>query len=119
MPLLGSPTGEGALSSSAIFDPPSDDYDEIEEDDHNDMLLPLPHLTPMPLIGGSQESDVHGRIYAAQIASIISRQAPSDRRQVVVGLGVDIGPRPNEDLSDDHRKEFLEVVRLTQLCQVW
>lgn len=71
----------------------------------------------MPLIGGCNESDVYGKIYAAQIASLISRQAPSEKRQVVVGLGV--GPAPGKELTEDHRKEFLEVIRLTQLCKVW
>lgn len=115
---MASPIGEGLPPSSAIFDPPSEEYDDTD-DDYNDALLPLPHLTPMPLIGGSQESDIQGRIYAAQIASLIARQSPLDRRQVVVGLGADIGPRPGEEPTQNHRKEFLEVVRLTQLCRVW
>lgn len=73
----------------------------------------------MPLIGGSHEDDIHGRIYATQIASLISREAPSNKCQIVVGLGVDIGPKPGQDLTAEHRKEFLEVIRLTQLCKVW
>lgn len=130
MPLLGSPVGEGLPTSSAIFDPPSNDYDELDDDDHNDSLLPLPHLTPMPLLGGSSSydmSDIQSRIYAAQIASVVARQAPQDRRQVVVGLAADLG-HTKKSSSDDHaslevsqeqRREFLEIVRLVQLCKVW
>lgn len=122
--------GEGLPHSSAIFDPPSTDYDELEDDDHNDSLLPLPHLTPMPLVGGSSSydlSDVQSRIYAAQIASVVARQAPQERRQVVVGLAADLGHAGGkgadfgaaEVVTQEQRREFLEIIRLVQLCRVW
>ncbi|CAN6672544.1 hypothetical protein TRVA0_046S00848 [Trichomonascus vanleenenianus] len=90
-----------------------------EEDSGQDMLTPLPHLTPMPLVGGGGDRDVAGKLYAAIVASLVSRQAPQEKRKVMVALGPGVGPRPDEDITKNHRKELLEVVRLVQQCRVW
>lgn len=121
VPLLASPVPSHILSlpGSGLGSYHGDDDDNYDDQGGMDEFLPLPHLTPMPLIGGSQEDDIQGRIYATQIASMIARQAPEDRRIVVVGLGPDIGPRPGQDVELSHRKEFLQVIKLAQECRVW
>ncbi|ANB14375.1 hypothetical protein AWJ20_1963 [Sugiyamaella lignohabitans] len=94
---------------------------ENRDDDGNpeNDLLPLSHLTPMPLVGGSSDHDVQGRLYASMIASIVSRQSPDENRTVLVGLGTSIGPRPDEEITIEHRKQLLEIVKLVQECRVW
>uniref|UniRef100_A0A060SXD5 ARAD1A08514p n=1 Tax=Blastobotrys adeninivorans TaxID=409370 RepID=A0A060SXD5_BLAAD len=81
-------------------------------------MFPLPHLTPMPLIG-ADSNDIQGRLYASQVASTISRQSPEEKRTVVIGLGPDIGPRVDEPITAHHRKQLVEVIRLVEQCRVW
>ncbi|KAA8905658.1 hypothetical protein TRICI_005264 [Trichomonascus ciferrii] len=81
-------------------------------------LFPLPHLTPVPLIG-SDIDDTSGRLYSTLIASMISRQSPEENRTVVVGLAGDIGPREGASVTKDHRKELLDIIKLVQQCKVW
>lgn len=81
-------------------------------------LLPLPHLTPIPMMGVGP-NDIQARLYATLISSIISRQSPEDTRKVVVCLGVDIGPQAEAEVTDNDRKELLEVVKLVEQCRVW
>lgn len=85
-------------------------------------FMALPHLTPMPLIGGGSAAASDwdtGSLYSAQIASMVAKQAPEDRRVVVVGLGPELGPRPGQELDVRHRREFLEVVKLVEAARVW
>ena len=54
-----------------------------------DELLPLTHLTPRTLLGGSNaERENIGRLYAAQIASAIATKNPDESRTVLIGFGL-------------------------------
>lgn len=54
-----------------------------------DGLLPLTHLTPHTLLGGSNsERETIGQLYATQIASAIVTKNPDEKRIVVVGFGL-------------------------------
>ena len=54
-----------------------------------DMLLPLAHLTPKTLLGGSTpERETMGQLYASQIASAIILNHPEENRTLVIGLGL-------------------------------
>lgn len=127
VPLLASPVPThliNPMSSSAYTSGGGGgDYDDdgnfVEDAQDDTSFLPLPYLTPMPLLGASTAETDWGSIYAAQIASLVARQAPEDRRIVVVGLGPDVGPRPGQEVEMEHRKEFLEVVKLVEASRVW
>ncbi|KAL8964497.1 MAG: hypothetical protein Q9197_006906 [Variospora fuerteventurae] len=54
-----------------------------------DSLLPMTHLTPKTLLGGSNpQRETIGQLYATQIASIIATKNPHEKRTVLVGLGL-------------------------------
>ena len=60
----------------------------LSADPDEDGLLPLTHLTPHTLLGGSNaERESIGRLYAAQIASAIATKNPDERRTVLIGFG--------------------------------
>jgi len=55
----------------------------------DDSLLPMAHLSPKTLLGGStSERDTVGQLYATQIASAIVTRNPGERRTVLLGLGL-------------------------------
>lgn len=55
----------------------------------DDSLLPMPHLTPKTLLGGSTvERETTGQLYATQIASAIATRNPQEKRTVLIGLGL-------------------------------
>lgn len=111
VPLLASPV---SYEHTISFD---EDYDGMENNMVDDDFMPLPHLTPMSLLGGD---DSLGNIYAVQIASMISRQSPEDRRMVIVGIGPELGTNSNEgNITLHHRKQYLEVMKLVQTSRVW
>ncbi|KAK7206808.1 hypothetical protein BZA70DRAFT_115206 [Myxozyma melibiosi] len=85
------------------------------EDEYS--LLPLTHLTPTPVLGSSAD-DVEGRIYAVQVASLVSRQSPDERRTVIVGMAA-TKREATEDLDDAHRSLFLDVLAMVAECRVW
>lgn len=117
VPLLAAPVPSHLLGGGGgSYD---DDGNFIEDGAaaDSDDFMPLAHLTPMPLLGHTGEG--LGSIYAAQIASMVARQAPEDRRIVVVGLGPAIGPRPGQDVELEHRKQFLEMIKLVEAARVW
>ncbi|KAL8947636.1 MAG: hypothetical protein Q9222_006108 [Ikaeria aurantiellina] len=75
----------------------------------DDSLLPMTHLTPKTLLGGSnQERETIGQLYAAQIASIIATKNPQDKRTVLVGLGL--------NKSVVNREEFYNTMDLVRQC---
>ena len=54
-----------------------------------DSLLPLPHLSPKILLGGStSERETQGQLYATKIASAIVTRNPEEKRSVLIGLGL-------------------------------
>lgn len=76
-------------------------------DDHS--LLPMAHLTPKTLLGGSNpERETLGQLYATQIASIIATKNPQENRTVVVGLGL--------SKSEASREAFYDTVDLVKKC---
>lgn len=89
------------------------------ENDEDESLFPLPHLTPQALLGAGNSDDIQGQLYSTQIASIVSRQSPDENRTVVVGLASDIGPKENSQITQDHKKELLTIIKLVQECRVW
>ncbi|KAL8895555.1 MAG: hypothetical protein Q9207_008123 [Kuettlingeria erythrocarpa] len=74
-----------------------------------DTLLPMTHLTPKTLLGGSnQERETIGQLYAAQIASIIAAKNPHEKRTVVIGLGL--------SKFEASREVFYDTVDLVRKC---
>ena len=52
-------------------------------------LLPMSHLTPRTLLGGSTSTrETVGQLYATQIASVIATKDPQEKRTIVLGLGL-------------------------------
>lgn len=79
------------------------EYDDDGEDISN---LPLTHLTPMSLVGGSN-ADTLGQIIAVQVASQVVKDSPTEVRTVFVSIG-----RVNQEDYDD-------VLEGVKLCRVW
>lgn len=52
-------------------------------------LLPMPHLTPKTLLGGStSERETVGQLYATRIASAVLTRNPQEHRTILIGLGL-------------------------------
>ncbi|KAL8743991.1 MAG: hypothetical protein Q9190_003711 [Brigantiaea leucoxantha] len=76
---------------------------------HEDSLLPLTHLTPQTLLGGSNaDREIVGQLYATQIANIIATKDPQEDRTVVIGLGL--------RKLDLDREAFYDIVDLVRRC---
>lgn len=101
------------------------DLDQPDADSEALDMMPSSHLDVKPLIGSSSQYDSAGPLFASMIASVVSKQAPAEPRSLVVGLGPHIGPKPGNQNDSDfgitnvHRQQLLEVVRLVQQCRVW
>ena len=77
--------------------------------DDEDGLLPLTHLTPRTLLGGSSsERETIGQLYATQIASAILSKDPGESRTVLLGLGL-MG-------TEVRRESFFDLVELVSSC---
>ena len=75
----------------------------------DDTLLPMPHLTPKTLLGGSStERETMGQLYATQIASVIATKNPQENRTLLVGLGLS-NTRAN-------RETFFDMLDLVTSC---
>jgi proteasome assembly chaperone 3 len=69
--------------------------------------LPATHLTATTLLGGGNEDRENlGRLYAAQIASLLSARNPEDRRTLLLGLGL--------ASVDGGREAFFDMLELVQ-----
>ncbi len=69
-------------------------------------LLPSSHLTPTTLLGGaSEERATVGRLFAAQVASLLARRDPADQRTLVLGMGL-----RGSDAARDTFFDFMELV---------
>ena len=76
---------------------------------NDDSLLPMAHLTPKTLLGGSnQERETVGQLYATQIASIIANKNPHEKRTVLIGLGL--------SKSEASREAFYDTIDLVKRC---
>lgn len=77
--------------------------------DDTDSLLPLAHLSPKTLLGGStSERETVGQLYATQIASAIVTKNPEEKRTVLVGLGL--------SKFEARRELFYDTVDLVMKC---
>ncbi|KAA8911112.1 hypothetical protein FN846DRAFT_897764 [Sphaerosporella brunnea] len=82
---------------------------EASSVDDEDSLLPLPHLTPRTLLGGTiPEREATGQLLAVQLASIITKKNKDEGRMVVCGLGI--------HSAELDQQSFLEVVELVGRC---
>ena len=72
-------------------------------------LLPMAHLSPKVLLGGStSERETVGQLYATQIASAIFTKNPEEKRVVLVGLGL--------SKFEARREDFYDTVDLVMKC---
>ncbi|KAL9130107.1 MAG: hypothetical protein Q9217_001623 [Psora testacea] len=56
---------------------------------YDDALLPMAHLTPKTLLGGSNtDRATVGQLYATQIATAILTRNPDEKRALLVGIGL-------------------------------
>ncbi|OQE43095.1 hypothetical protein PENCOP_c003G07578 [Penicillium coprophilum] len=75
----------------------------------DDALLPLKSLTTTTLLGGySPGQDTTGQLLARQIATAIAMKTPSEKRLLLVGLGL--------DKSTADRDSFFAIVDLVLHC---
>lgn len=94
--------------------------DVAEESDMH--LMPASNLSVKPLIGSSSLYDSAGPIFASMVASVVSKQSPTESRSIIVGLGPSLGPKPGSEdfrITKTHRMQLLEIVKLVQQCRVW
>lgn len=76
----------------------------------DDSLLPLPGLTATSLLGGHAPGlDTVGQLLARQIATSIAMKSPSEKRLLVVGLGL----RP---IKGDEQEIFFGLSDLVLRC---
>ena len=77
--------------------------------DDEDALLPMAHLSPKTLLGGSTpERETMGQLYATQIATAIITRNPEEKRTVLLGLGL--------SKSEARREVFYDIVDLVVKC---
>lgn len=83
--------------------------DEDEGEVFDDSLLPLPHLTPVTLLGGADETrEQTGQLLAVQIASAITSRNKEEGRMVTVGLGL--------KQKEMDQRSFMEILELVGRC---
>ena len=76
---------------------------------NDDALLPMAHLSPRTLLGGStSDREIVGQLYATQIASAIITRNPEEKRTVLVGLGL--------SKFEAGREVFYDTVDLVMKC---
>ena len=74
-----------------------------------DDFLPLSHLTPNNLLGGSTpERETAGQLYATQIASTIVLKNPEEHRSIIIGLGL--------GKIETTQEQFFEILGLVSRC---
>ncbi|KAI5803208.1 hypothetical protein EDC01DRAFT_612156 [Geopyxis carbonaria] len=72
-------------------------------------LLPLTHLTPITLLGGThKEHEASGQLIAVQLASAISSKRKDESRMLLCGLGM--------VLTEFDQQSFLELLELAIQC---
>jgi proteasome assembly chaperone 3 len=82
---------------------------EASSVDDEDSILPLPHLTPRTLLGGTvPEREATGQLIAVQLASIITSKDKDEGRMIVCGLGL--------KSAELDQQGFLELVELVGRC---
>jgi proteasome assembly chaperone 3 len=77
------------------------------------------HLNPRFLLGSA--NDARGEIaqlYAVQIASLVVRQSPDERRTLLIGVGLK-GKLAADYDSDEARALIREVLEMVDTCRIW
>ncbi|TGZ82912.1 hypothetical protein EX30DRAFT_328792 [Ascodesmis nigricans] len=98
---VGLDAAHRVLTDNAVEDGANDDFD--------DSLLPLPHLTPVTLLGGTDEKrEATGQLLTVQIASLISARNKDESRMVTVGLGLGV--------KELDQQAFMEILELVGKC---
>lgn len=81
----------------------------LDNGDDDNSLLPLTHLTPTTLLGGTvPEREATGQLIAVQLASIITARNKDEGRMVMLGLGL--------KAAELDQQSFLELVGLVGRC---
>jgi hypothetical protein len=91
----------------------------LPDEDEEGMQNTPPHLNPRFLLGSS--SDPRGEIaqlYAVQIATLVVKQNPQERRTLLVGVGLK-GKIASNYESEEARALILGVLDLAGECRVW
>ena len=74
-----------------------------------DKLLPLSELTATSILGGhALGQDTFGQLFARQIATAIAIKSPTEKRLLVVGLGL--------GTIDTNRDTFFAILDLVLQC---
>ena len=74
-----------------------------------DDMLPTPHLTATSLLGNStQERETIGKLYAAQIASMLATKSPDETRTIIFGFGL--------EQAEVSREQFFDLLNLVAKC---
>lgn len=97
---------------------PSNDYMDGDGED-GEMEETPSHLNPRFLLGSA--NDARGEIaqlYAVQIASLVVRQSPDERRMLLVGIGLK-GKLASDYDSEEARTLINEVVGMVDTCRIW
>lgn len=82
---------------------------EGKSPDDEDGLLPLSHLTPTTLLGGTvPEREALGQTIAVQLASVLAMRRKEEGRMLVVGLGL-----KQKELEGDG---FVKIIELVGEC---
>jgi proteasome assembly chaperone 3 len=87
--------------------------------DEDEMELSPPHLNPRFLLGVA--NDLRGEIaqlYAVQIASLVVRQSPDERRTLLVGVGLQ-GKLAADGESEEARRMIYAVLDMVGECRIW
>lgn len=93
------------ISSHEAYEDPESSDEQLEND-----LLPMPHLTATTILGGTlPEQDTFGQLFATQIASSVLTKDPEETRLIVVGMGLRRGIESN-------REAFMDLVSLALKC---
>lgn len=101
------------LSAILQFHVPLDGYHpgllEAKSADDEDGLLPLSHLTPTTLLGGTvPEREALGQTVAVQLASVLAMKRKEEGRMLVVGLGL-----KQKELDGEG---FVKIIELVGEC---
>ena len=81
-------------------------------------MTPL-HLNPRFLLGSA--NDPRGEIaelYAVQIASLVGKQSPNERRTLLIGVGL-TGKQAIDYESDEARALIYKVLDMVGECRIW
>jgi proteasome assembly chaperone 3 len=77
------------------------------------------HLNPRFLLGSANDSRGEiAQLYSVQIASLVVRQSPQERRTLLVGIGLK-GKLASDYESDEARKLIYEILEMVVECRIW